>query len=229
MQRELEMPTPDLKLISFTLCPFVQRAMIVLNEKNISFDIEYIDLSAPPPWFYDISPLEKVPVLLVDEQPLFESMVICDYLDEITEGSLYPSDAFAKAQNRAWIEFGNDILNSTYNFMNTDDPKKFNHLKSILTDRFEVLEDEISEDEYFTGSDFTMIDAVYAPIFRYHHTIASFEDFGIFEDAPQVKAWGERLLERASVIQSVPESYAEEMTIYLKKPDSILGGKISKT
>ena len=174
------MATPDLKLISFTLCPYVQRAMIVLSEKNISFDIEYIDLSAPPSWFYDISPLEKVPLLLVDEKPLFESMVICDYLDEITAGSLYPSDAFAKAQNRAWIEFGNEILNSTYEFFLTDDPKKFKHLKNILIDRFEVLEDEISNGDYFNGVDFSMIDAVYAPIFRYHKSIADYKNYGIF-------------------------------------------------
>lgn len=222
------MATPDLKLISFTLCPYVQRAMIVLNEKNISFDIEYIDLSAPPPWFYDISPLEKVPVLLVDEKPLFESMVICDYLDEITAGSLYPLDAFAKAQNRAWIEFGNEILNSTYNFFLTDDPKKFKHLQNVLIDRFEVLEDEISNGDYFNGADFSMIDAVYAPVFRYHKSIADYKDYGIFEDAPNVKAWGDRLLERPSVIKSIPDSYKEDLANYFKKLDSIFSNEISE-
>jgi len=220
------MPTPNLKLISFTLCPYVQRAMIVLNEKNISFDIEYIDLSAPPPWFYDISPLEKVPVLLVDEQPLFESMVICDYLDEITSGSLYPADAFDKAQNRAWIEFGNEILSTTYDFFNTDDPKKFKHLKNTLIDHFEVLEDEISDGNYFNGADFSMIDAVYAPIFRFHQKIASFKDFGIFEDSENIKAWGDRLLERPSVIKSVPESYNIEIADYFKKLDSVFSKEI---
>jgi glutathione S-transferase len=219
-------PTPNLKLISFTLCPYVQRAMIVLNEKNISFDIEYIDLSAPPPWFYDISPLEKVPVLLVDEQPLFESMVICDYLDEITSGSLYPADAFDKAQNRAWIEFGNEILNTTYDFFNTDDPKKFKHLKNTLIDHFEVLGDEISDGNYFNGADFSMIDAVYAPIFRFHQKIASFKDFGMFEDSENIKAWGDRLLERPSVIKSVPESYNIEIADYFKKLDSVFSNEI---
>ena len=221
------MSTPSLKLISFTICPYVQRAMIVLNEKNISFDIEYIDLSAPPPWFYDVSPLEKVPVLLVDGNPLFESMVICEYLDEITPGSLYPADAFEKAQNRSWIEFGNHILGSTFDFLRTDDSKKFNHLKSSLTDHFEVLEDEISDADYFNGSDFSMIDAIYAPIFRYHKRISDYEDYGLFEDAPRVKAWGERLLERPSVINSVSESYDEGVTKFLKKQNSILGNAMT--
>ena len=218
---------PNLKLISFTICPYVQRAMIVLNEKNISFDIEYIDLSAPPPWFYDVSPLEKVPILLVDGTPLFESMVICEYLDEITPGSLYPADAFEKAQNRSWIEFGNHILRSTFDFLRTDDSKKFNHLKSSLTDHFEVLEDEFSTGDYFNGSDFSMVDAVYAPIFRYQKLISDHKDYGIFEDAPNVKAWGERLLERPSVIKSVSESYDEGVTKFLKKQNSILGNAMT--
>lgn len=221
------MSTQNFKLISFTTCPYVQRAMIVLNEKNISFDIEYIDLSAPPPWFYDVSPLEKVPVLLVNEKPLFESMVICDYIDEISPKTLYPSDAFEKAQNRSWLEFGNGILDTTFKFLRENDPKKFNLLKEKLIDYFEILEEEFKNGEFFNGADFAMIDAVYAPIFRYHQRIAKYKDYEIFEDAPNVKAWGDRLLERASVVNSVPESYEEDITKFFKNLDSILSKEIS--
>lgn len=218
---------PSLKLISFTICPYVQRAMIILIEKNIPFDIEYIDLSAPPPWFYDVSPLEKVPVLLVDEKPLFESMVICDYLDEITPGSLYPADAFKKAQNRAWIEFGNEILSTTFEMLRTDDETRLNHLTNVLTDRFEILENEISDGEYFNGSEFSMVDAVFAPIFRYHKQISNTKDYGIFEDAPNVKAWGDRLLERPSVINSVSDSYDNTVVNHFKKMNSIIGNAMA--
>ena len=220
------MALPKLKLISFTLCPYVQRAMIVLNEKNIPFDIEYIDLSEPPPWFYDISPLEKVPVLLVDDEPLFESMVICEYLDEITEGSLYPDDAFKRATNRAWIEFGSDILSTTFEFYTTEDGKRFKNLTNTLMDRFEVLEDEISDGTYFNGEEFSMVDAVYAPVFRYHNRIAQYKDYGFFEDAPRIKAWGDKLLERSSVIKSVPETYEQDMSNYIKKIDSVFRDEI---
>lgn len=221
------MSTQNLKLISFTICPYVQRAMIVLNEKNISFDIEYIDLSAPPPWFYDISPLEKVPVLLVNEKPLFESMVICDYIDEITPETLYPSDAFEKAQNRSWLEFGNGILDTTFKFLRENDSKKFNHLKETLIDYFEILEEEFKNGKFFNGADFAMIDAVYAPIFRYHQHIEKYKDYEIFEDAPNIKAWGDRLLEHPSVVNSVPESYEEDITKFFTNLDSILSKEIS--
>ena len=215
------MSLPLFKLISFTRCPYVQRAMIVLKEKNVPFDIEYIDLSAPPHWFYDVSPLEKVPVLLVDDEPLFESMVICDYLDEITEGSLYPQDPFQKAKNRAWIEFVNDIQDTTYAFYSTDDEKNFRHQLNILVDRFEVLEDEISDASYFNGETFSMVDVVFAPLFRFHQFICSYKDYDMFADAPAVKAWGDRLLQRPSVIQSVPQSYEQDMANYLRTLDSV--------
>ena len=83
---------PKLRLVSFKICPFVQRAVITLKYRNVPFEITYIDLKDPPDWFQEISPLGKVPVLLVDDSPLFESAVINEYLDEITGGGLLPSD-----------------------------------------------------------------------------------------------------------------------------------------
>lgn len=220
------MSIPDLKLISYTLCPYVQRVMIVLNEKNIPFDVEYIDLSEPPPWFYDVSPLEKVPVLLVNEEPLFESIVICDYLDDITEGSLYPADAFKRAQNRAWIEFSNEILSATLEFFTAEDEKRFKHLTNTLIDNFEILEEEISDGIYFNGDEFSMVDAIYAPIFRYFNRIAQYKDFGFFDDAPKIKAWGDKLLERPSVVKSVPDSFEQDTTNYHKKLESVFRKEI---
>ena len=67
----------DFELISFKLCPFVQRAAIILLFKKIPFRTSYIDLANPPDWFRAISPFGKVPVLRLDETTvLFESSVI---------------------------------------------------------------------------------------------------------------------------------------------------------
>ena len=68
----------ELKLISHHLCPYVQRARIVLEEKSVPHELEFVDLADKPDWFLEISPLGKVPVLLVDGQPLFESVVIAE-------------------------------------------------------------------------------------------------------------------------------------------------------
>lgn len=73
---------PKLTLISHRLCPYVQRAVIALNEKGVAFERIDIDLASKPDWFLKISPLGKVPVLRVSnesgEVTLFESNVICE-------------------------------------------------------------------------------------------------------------------------------------------------------
>ena len=107
------------RLISFKLCPFVQRSVIVLKEKKIPFEIEYIDLANKPDWFLKISPTGKVPVLEVDGKVLFESAVIMEYLDEVNPPSLHPTDAFKKAQDRAWIEFSSNLLVLQYQLSHT--------------------------------------------------------------------------------------------------------------
>jgi glutathione S-transferase len=216
------MSLPRLKLVSFSLCPYVQRSRIALLEKNIAHEIVYIDLNAPPDWFFDISPLEKVPVLLADDRPIFESMAICEYLDEITPGSLYPEDAYTRAQNRAWIEFGNDILNHSYTLYTSNDELKFKQTLAVLADRFDILEEELAQQPYFNGETFSLVDAVYAPIFRAYEVINNFYEFDFLEDIPAVLRWWQALLQRPSVQQSVPATFVTEMTAYLKRQDSIL-------
>ena len=71
-----------LVLVSHALCPYVQRAAIVLAEKGVPFERQDIDLSNRPDWFMKVSPLGKTPVLLVEGTAIFESAVICEYLDE---------------------------------------------------------------------------------------------------------------------------------------------------
>ena len=43
-----------LKLISFNVCPFVQRSFITLNHKDCNYKIPFIDLNNPPDWFKEI-------------------------------------------------------------------------------------------------------------------------------------------------------------------------------
>src|SRR5258708_35355779 len=46
----------DLTLVSYDLCPYVQRAAIALSEKGVDFRRVDVDLSDKPEWFRAISP-----------------------------------------------------------------------------------------------------------------------------------------------------------------------------
>src|SRR3989440_12516054 len=94
--------TAKLTLISHKLCPYVQRAVIALTEKGVPFERIDIDLANKPDWFLKVSPLGKVPVLVVThdnhEVALFESNVICEFIeDTFTDPKLHPQDALKRA------------------------------------------------------------------------------------------------------------------------------------
>jgi glutathione S-transferase len=101
---------PNLTLVSHDLCPYVQRAVIVLAEKSVPNERHYIDLADKPDWFRKISPLGKVLLPQIGDVMIFEPAVICEYLDKITPGSLHPRDPLQKAQHHAWVEFASAIL-----------------------------------------------------------------------------------------------------------------------
>src|SRR6516165_5383753 len=110
-----------LKLISHKLCPYVQRAVIALTEKGVSFERIDIDLANKPDWFLRISPLGKTPVLVVGEHAIFESAVILEYLEETQTRPLHPADPITRAEHRAWIEFGSAVLNDIAGFYTASD------------------------------------------------------------------------------------------------------------
>lgn len=58
----------SLTLVSFKMCPYVLRVAGALYHYNVQFDLKFIDLANPPDWFKKVSPLEKVPILLVGEE-----------------------------------------------------------------------------------------------------------------------------------------------------------------
>ena len=93
-------------LVSFKTCPWVQRAAIVLREKNTPFEFRHIEPDNRPDWFLAISPHKKVPVLRIDDKvSLFESNAINEYLDETIAPRLHPDDPVQRAINRAWTDY----------------------------------------------------------------------------------------------------------------------------
>jgi glutathione S-transferase len=205
-----------LELISFTLCPFVQRAVIVLKKKNVDFDITYIDLSNPPEWFKSISPLGQVPVLKVGDEVLFESSVIQEYVDEVTPPSLQPKDALIKAKNRAWISFGGDILFAMHAMVTSKEEPVVNEKKAIVLQKLDQLEAVHSGQAYFNGELFNMIDAAYTPMLMRLSFIKLHTGIDLLENTPKLAKWTENLLAldfvQASVVAGFSEMYKGMIT-----------------
>jgi glutathione S-transferase len=206
---------PSLTLVSHHLCPYVQRAAIVLAEKSVPHERLTVDLSAKPDWFLRLSPLGKVPLLLVGDAVLFESAVICDFLDETLAPRLHPEDPLERARHRAWIEYGSAILNDIARFYSADTESSFAQRRAELRGKLEWLERHLGAGPYFAGTRFHLVDAVYGPIYRYFDT---FEAIGLpdfLADLPELRTWRQALAARPSVKGAVAADYDDRLRDFL--------------
>ncbi|RLA10160.1 MAG: glutathione S-transferase family protein [Gammaproteobacteria bacterium] len=213
-----------LTLVSFKLCPFVQRSIIVLREKQIDFDIRYIDLRKKPQWFLDISPTGKVPLLMVDEEVLFESMAINEYLDEAFAPTLHPVEPLLRARNRAWVEIANQLSASQFGFTMAKDKYSYQQNLEKAARLLEQLEQQLNSGAgpYFNGIEFALIDAAFAPFFTRQGMLEAWFGIGLLNQHPKVRTYGINLQERRSVINSIVADYVEIYGLRLKQEQTWL-------
>ncbi|MCA0245637.1 MAG: glutathione S-transferase family protein [Proteobacteria bacterium] len=213
-----------LTLVSFDLCPYVQRAAIALAEKGVPFERRDVDLANKPDWFEAISPLGKVPLLQVDDEVLFESAVIVEYLEETQAPRLHPAEPLVRARHRAWMEVGSSILADIWTLETTPDRAAFDAKALSLRDKFRRLEAVLDRGPYFGGEHFSLVDAVFAPAFRYFDVFDRFVDLGTFTDLPKVQAWRRALAARRSVKSAVIVDYEVRLEAFLRRQESWLAG-----
>jgi glutathione S-transferase len=215
------------ELVSHHLCPYVQRAAIALTEKGVPFTRTTIDLANKPDWFKAISPLGKVPLLRIREDDgtevvLFESAVICEYLEDTQPNPLHPADPLERARHRGWVEFGSSILGDVWGFETAKDAGAAAGKAADLAAKFARLEAALGEGPYFAGERFSLVDAVFGPIFRYFDVFDLIADYGIFAATPKVRAWRAALAARPSVADAVAPDYAQRLRAFLAHHDAHL-------
>ncbi len=240
-----------LTLVSHKLCPYVQRAVIALTEKGVPFTRLDVDLSNKPDWFLGVSPLGKTPVLLVHVpqkacpgldpgwEPvlrsatctnsgavaIFESAVILEYFEETQPNPLHPADPLARAEHRAWIEFGSATLNDIWGLYTAPDEAAFNAKAAALKEKFARVEARLArfqakwtpvrrpesaqmpQGAWFDGERFSLVDAVFGPVFRYFDAFDRIDDFAILSGLPKIAAWRAALAARPSVKEAVSPEY----------------------
>lgn len=216
--------THPITFISHALCPYVQRIAIALNEKGVTSERVTIDLANKPDWFLAISPLGRTPVLTVGNATLFESAAILEYLEETQPGPLHPADPAERARHRAWIGFGSECLNDITGFYTAPDLGTLEQKAAALHARFQVMEGQLDPGLWFAGARFSLVDVVFAPVFRYFDTFDRIGDFGIFDSLDEIAAWRRSLAGRPSVRNAVTAEYDELLFDFLCRQ----GGALSQ-
>ena len=219
---------PELLLVSHTLCPYVQRAAIVLLEKNIPHRRHYVDLANKPDWFLKISPLAKTPVLVVNNKPLFESAVICEFLNEYFQLAMLPNTPIERARHRAWIAYSSSILDTIARLYSAEDAANLENQTLQLDKLIARLEKELDAVNYFSHSEFTLVDAAFAPAFRYFEVFREFYQHDFFAHTTKIDRWAGKLLAQQSVKNAVSSSYPKQLRNFVRNKRSELSRILNK-
>ena len=200
-------------LVSFKTCPWVQRAAIVLREKNVDFEFRHIDRDNRPDWFLAISPHKKVPVLSIDGKvSLFESNAINEYLDETIEPRLHPEDPVQRAVNRAWTDYLPTFAEMVTGQAYADDEVEYKEDIAQIPVAFARLEGALEKaaGPFFNGAKYSLVDAAYAPFLQRYVFLDRIKPLGVIEKFPRLKAWTDVLMKRPST-HSFPEAEFEAL------------------
>tara|TARA_B100001123_G_C15236523_1_gene997346 strand:- start:637 stop:1263 length:627 start_codon:yes stop_codon:yes gene_type:complete len=186
-----------------------------MRAKQVQFDVTYINLSEKPDWFLEVSPHGKVPVLSVDERPLFESNAIAEYLDEIVPPKLHPEDPIKRARNRAWTDFVPDFSSGLSGIYWTKTKEKIPEKLTYAAKCVAKVEEALSTERdgsgpYFNDDKLCLVDAAYAPFFQRFAFVEARLNTGLLNTFPLVQAWSDALLANDKVTGSVPPNFEDE-------------------
>ena len=210
-----------LELISHPHCPYVHRAAIMLGEKGVPFERRVVDLTNKPEWFLAISPRGKVPVLVADGQPLFESAAICEFLDETTPPALLPPDPFERARQRGWVEVANDLLVGQYKALVATDPTELEKARAAVDSTLGRLE-EAMQSKVISETGFGLVHVALAPALQRFVILADARRLDLLARYPRVAALAKVLAGRRSVADTVPFNFATEWVAGMVARKSLL-------
>jgi RNA polymerase-associated protein len=194
-----------MKLYDYPNCLFAKKVRIVLAEKELEFDTEFIDLSQGQQRseeFLRLNPFGKVPVLIDEDCVMYESAIINEYLnDEYPHPpDLLPEDSAQRARVRLLADFADRAFTLPAMAVERElaaaepDEARLAAARDVLTKTLAMLERELEQREYLAG-DFSLADVSFAP------ALLQLDKLGVaIDDAlVNVKAWSRRLADRPSV------------------------------
>ena len=196
-------------LWSFHTSPFAGKVRAAFDEKSVDYQLHEIHPGKRPERLRELNPLNRVPALEVNGTALYESAIICEWLeDTFPEPPLWPSNAEQRACARGvayWIDeevtkrFFLGMIKLSRGASESDPDDIVERLMTRTARAWPVLEQKLAENagEWITGTQFTYADigamAVAIRIPQWQPEIAPDPD-----ETPLVAQWFERLRERPS-------------------------------
>lgn len=206
-----------IELLEHPLSPYAQKIKIALAEKGVAFSLatpDAIGSGSTPEAFRAANPRGEVPVLFVDGQPIFDSTIILEFVeDAYPEPRLLPRDPMARAKARM-IE---EVLDTHYEAI-TWGLSEIANFKRATGEQAEAmqaraagqlsrlhgwLERQLGDADWLNGDTFGWADVCAAPF------VQGAAGFGVGPaEGTRLHAWLLRIRARPSCAQSFEQALA---------------------
>lgn len=141
------------------------RVRIVLAEKNISVDINYVDVNNPPEDLLTLNPYNSLPTLVDRDLVLYEAGVITEYLDErFPHPPLLPVYPIARAKCRQMIYRIEQDWLTLLDTIQKGKKNEADEARKTLRSQLISLAPVFGEMPYFLSEDFSLADCCLAPM-----------------------------------------------------------------
>ncbi|GLX83756.1 glutathione S-transferase [Thalassotalea loyana] len=198
-----------IKVVSFEICPFVQRVTGALAAKNIPYEIEYINLKNKPQWFLDISPNGQVPILITESgKTLFESDAIIEYIED-EYGAIEPDVSNEqRALDKAWSYLGAKHYLAQCSAMSSKDQSTFEQRTSKLMKAFAKVEAVLNQDNlFFKSNELSNVDIAWLPLLHRAAIVERYTGFDFLSGFPKVKWWQKAIMNLGIVEKTVSSDF----------------------
>nr|XP_012569003.1 probable glutathione S-transferase [Cicer arietinum] len=199
----------DVKLLGTVGSPFVCRVQIALKFKEIQYKFLEQNLFDKSELLLKYNPVyKKVPVFVHNEQPISESLVILEYIDEVwNQNPILPSDPYQRALARFWAKFIDDkIVSSSFKAVFTvDDEKEREKNVEESSEALKILENEL-KDKFFGGEEFGFVDIAAVFIAFWIPLVQDITGLQLFtaEKYPKLHNWSQEFLNHPVVKENLP-------------------------
>lgn len=213
-----------LQVVSFEICPFVQRVTAALEARGVPFELRYIDLAHKPQWFLDISPNGQVPVLVTESGvALFESEAIIEFIDD-AHGPLEPHlPPEQRAVDRAWSYQASKHYLVQCGAMRSKDEAQFNQRAQKLNQALAKVERQLGAGPFFKGFGISNVDIAWLPLLHRAAIVEQRTGYDLLDQYPKVKSWQHALLETGLPTRSVSKDFEERFARFYLSEETYLG------
>ena len=152
-------------LYSDKVSPIGHAVRIVLAEKDVNVEINYIEDNDRPEILNDLNPYNSILTLIDRDLVLYDAQIIMEYLDErFPHPPLMPVDPVSRASKRQLRYRVMTDLYSVLDELDSDNEIAVANAKKNLRDNLTAIAPAFAQTPYFMSEDYTLVDCCLAPL-----------------------------------------------------------------